>query len=146
MTIEQLERLLMTALLAGDHPLLETLRRQYDVAGVRGREISAAGFVTRFDVPPDAPRIDRKLLHLDDLQIELEGAASPADCSLHVHQGRIRSLECFVYDGVFPTAPAVTAAWYYGTERQPGITPELMAERHVDELLEEDEAPPEDEE
>jgi hypothetical protein len=139
MTIEEFERAVMAGLLAGDDPLLKTLREQYAASAVRGREMTATGFVTRFEVPPSAPAIDRKLLHLDDLQIELDGAKSPADTSVHVHNGRLRSLECFVYDGTFPSAPSIKAAWYYGTEKHPGITPELMAERDVEELLEEDE-------
>lgn len=138
MTIEEFERTVMAGLLAGDDPLLKTLREQYAVASVRGREMTATGFVTRFDVPSSAPAIDRKLLHLDDLQIELEGAGSPADTSVHVHNGRLRSLECFVYDGTFPAEPSIKAAWYYGTEKHPTISPELMAQRDVEELLQEE--------
>lgn len=138
MTIEQFESAVMTALLAGDDPLLESLRRQYEVSTVRDREITRTGFVTRFEVPASAPRIARKLLHLDDLQVELEGANTPADCALHIHEGRLRSLESFVYDGDFPENPVIRAAWYYGTETFPGITPELLAERDVEELLEEE--------
>jgi hypothetical protein len=139
MTLEQFEAQIMSALLAGDDPLLAALRAQYAAATVRDREKTATGFVTRYEVPADAAPIARKLLHLDDLQVELEGAATPADTSVHVHNGRLRSLECFVYDGAFPEAPVIKAAWYYGTERFPGITPELMAERDLEELLEEDE-------
>ena len=139
MTLEEFERQVMAALLAGDDPLLDALRRQYEVATVRDRETTATGFVTRFEVPAGAAPIERKLLHLDDLQVELEGAKSPADTSVHVHNGRLRSLECFVYDGAFPSEPSITAAWYYGTKKHPGITPELMRERDLEELLEDEE-------
>lgn len=138
MTIDDFEKSVMTALLAGDDPLLETLREQYAVATIRDREMTATGFVTRFEVPKDAPTIDRKLLHLDDLQIEVDGAKTPADTSLHVMNGRLRSLECFVYEGAFPQSPAIRAAWYYGTEKYPGITPELLAERDLEEILEDE--------
>jgi hypothetical protein len=138
MTLEEFERELVKALLAGDDPILDALRAQYAAASVRDRETNANGFVTHFDVPASAAPIERRLLHLDDLQVELEGATTPAEASLHVHNGRLRSLECFVYDGTFPEAPAIRAAWYYGTERHPGITNELLAERDVDELLDAD--------
>ncbi len=138
MTIDTFERAVMSALLAGDDPLFGALREQYAVAIVKERERTAAGFVTRFDVPVSAPSIDRKLLHLDDLQVELDGALTPAEASLEVKNGRLNTLECFVYDGEFPDEPTITAAWYYGTEKYPGITPELMAERDVEELLEEE--------
>jgi len=139
MIIDEFEVQVMTALLAGDDPMLEALRRQYAAATVSGREKMATGFVTRFDVPQSVPPIERKLLHLDDLQLQLAGTATPADASVHVYNGRLRSLECFVYDGAFPESPVIESAWYYGTERFAGITPELMAERDVEELLEEDE-------
>ena len=139
MTVDELEKQIMSALLAGDDPLMETLRKQYASAVVRDREVSPGGFVTRFEIPEGAPLIDRKLLHLDDLQVELEGLDAPADTSLHVHNGRLRSLECFVYDGVLPEVPVIRAAWFYGTERYPGITPELLAQRDLEELLEEEE-------
>jgi glyoxylase-like metal-dependent hydrolase (beta-lactamase superfamily II) len=138
MTIDQFERQIMSALLAGDDPILETLRQQYAAATVRGRESKPSGFSTYFDVPSSVPPIDRKLLHLDDLQVELAGAATPADTSVHVENGRLRSLECFVYDGAFPESPEIRAAWYYGTEKFDAITPELLAARDVEELLEDD--------
>lgn len=138
MTLEEFEKQIMNALLAGDDPLLDALRAQYAVATVRDRERTATGFVTRFEVPESAAPIERKLMHLDDLQVELEGATTPAETSVHVHNGRLRSLECFVYEGAFPESPQIRAAWYYGTERYPGITPELIAERDVEELLEDE--------
>lgn len=138
MSIEEFERLVMTGLLAGDDPLLATLREQYAMATVRDREVTAGGFVTRFEVPRSAPVIDRKLLHLDDLQVEVEGAHTPVDTALNVRNGRLRSLQCSVYDGAFPGSPSITAAWYYGTGKHPGITEALMRERDVEELLEEE--------
>jgi hypothetical protein len=138
MSIEEFEKQVITALLAGDDPLLAALRDQYAVASVRDREMNTTGFVTRFDVPASAPAIDRKLLHLDDLQVEIDGAKTPADTSLHVMNGRLRSLECFVYEGTFPQSPSIRAAWYYGTEKYPGITEELLAERDLEEILEEE--------
>ena len=138
MTIEEFEEKVIAALLAGDDPLLDALRQQYAAAVVRDRERTSRGFVTRFEVPASARAIDRKLLHLDDLQVELEGVKTPVDASLHVLNGKLRSLECFVYDGAFPETPSIRSAWYYGTKKHPGITRELMAERDVEELLEEE--------
>lgn len=138
MTIDEFERQIMTALLAGDDPLLDTLRAQYAVATVKDRERTTTGFVTKFEVPADARPIDRKLLHLDDLQVQVTGANTPVDTSLHVHNGRLRSLECFVYEGNFPEAPAIESAWYYGTERFDAIGETLFAERDLEEILEEE--------
>lgn len=139
MTLDEFEKQVMAGLLAGNDPLLAALRKQYEVATVREREITARGFITRFDIPNSAPAVERKRLHLDDLQVELAGAKSPADASVNVFNGQLKSLECFLYDGAFPSEPEIRAAWYYGTEKFPGITPELMAQRDTEELLEEDE-------
>ena len=139
MTLEQFEKQVMAALLAGDDPLLDALRKQYAAATVRDREMTANGFITRFDVPNTAPSIERKLLHLDDLQVELAGTKSPVDASVHVFNGRLKSLECFLYEGSFPSEPEIKSAWYYGTEKHSGITPELMEDRELEELLEDDE-------
>ena len=138
MTLEEFENQVMAGLLAGDDPMLDTLRKQYAAAKVKDRELTANGFVTRFDVPSTVPSIERKLLHLDDLQVQLAGAKSPADVSVHVFNGRLKSLECFLYEGSFPSDPVIEAAWYYGTEKSPGITSELMAERDIEELLEDE--------
>ena len=138
MTIDEFEKQVMAGLLAGDDPLLAALRRQYAAATVRDREQTATGFITRYDIPESVPPVERKHLHLDDLQVELAGAKSPADTSVNVFNGRLKSLECFLYDGAFPAEPEIKAAWYYGTEKFPGITPELMAQRDTEELLEED--------
>src|SRR5688500_793054 len=138
MTLEEFEQAVMKALLAGGDPLLETLRAQYAVATARDREITPAGFVTRFDVPPSVDAIDRKLLHLDDLQVELDGAKTPVDTALNIYSGRLRSLECSVYEGSFPESPVIKSAWYYGTRKHAGITEELLAERDIEELLEEE--------
>ena len=138
MTIEEFERQVIAGLLTGDDPHLEALRAQYAAAFVRNREINSRGFVTRFDVPASTPSIGRKLIHLDDLQLELDGVETPVDASLHVLNGRLKSLECFVYEGTFPESPSIKAAWYYGTKKYPGITPELMAERDLAEILAED--------
>jgi hypothetical protein len=137
-TLDDFEQQVMAGLLAGDDPLLDALRSQYAAATVRDRETTANGFITRFEVPASVPAIDRKLLHLDDLQVELAGASTPVDTSVHVFNGRLKSLECFLYEGTFPSEPEIQAAWYYGTKRYPGITSELMEERDLEELLEDE--------
>lgn len=137
MSLEDFEKQIVTALLAGDDPVLETLREQYAAASVRGREVTADGFTTWFDVPASAPAVeDEDTLHLDDLQVELEGGDAPVDTALEVAKGRLRSLQVSAYGGAFPSSPVIKAAWYYGTKKYAGITEELMAERDVEELLE----------
>lgn len=138
MNIEDFERQIVNALLAGDDPLLETLRAQYKSASVKSREVEDEGFTTYFDVPKDMPLVDRKHLHLDDLQVELEGKPTPVDTALEIRDGRLRSLQVSAYEGGLPESPEITSAWYYGTKKYPGITDALIGERELEELLEEE--------
>jgi hypothetical protein len=48
--LEELERAVMEALLAGDDPRLAALRKQYATATVRDRQFSGVGFFTDFQV------------------------------------------------------------------------------------------------
>lgn len=135
MTIDALERDLMRALLAGDDPVLETLRAQYSQAMVRDRERTPSGFVTYYVLPASTPPVD-EIDHIGDLQLELEGTTTPADAVLHLVDGQLNSLECYVYEGAFPDEPVILSAYYYGTKKYPGITDELLSERDVDAALE----------
>ena len=130
MSLSEFELSLLDALLSGDHPELATLREQFEVADVTGREVTETGFKTFFKVKPGAPKVE-DLDAIDDLQLDLAGAKTPADAVLHIKGGRLQSLECYVYDGTFPADPEITAAWYYGTEKFPGITDELIEARDV---------------
>lgn len=136
MTLEALERELLRALLAGHHPVLETLRAQSAAASVKERERTPTGFFTYFDVPRDVRPAPREIEVIGDLQIELEGAATPADAILHLRGGRLHALECYVYDGPFPEQPVIRSALYYGTAKFPAITDELLAARDVEAALE----------
>lgn len=129
MSFTDFERDLITALLAGDHPDLAALREQFASATVAKRETSESGFATfiRVDAGPPVPQIEI----IGDLQLDL-GAATPAEAVLHVEEGRLHALECYVYEGPFPATPRVSAAWYYGSEKFPSIGEELFAARDIE--------------
>ena len=133
------ERAVMSALTAGDHPILEALRAQAVLATVTHRDIVGPSSYTYFEVAPVARRLPHKSLRIGDLQLQLQGAMTPADAVLHVENGVLKSLECYVYDGQFPAKPEITAAWYYGSPRFPGVTDELLAARDLEEALSDDE-------
>jgi hypothetical protein len=113
-TSEEFEVQVMTALLAGDDPLLEALRQQYAAATVRGRE-KTARIRHALRRPAGVPPIERKLLHLDDLQLQLAGR-HPAD--LGARAQRTSALARMLrLRRRFPGVAGDRAAWYYGTER-----------------------------
>ncbi|HEX8152190.1 MAG TPA: hypothetical protein VF698_03645, partial [Thermoanaerobaculia bacterium] len=129
MSFTDFERDLITALLAGDHPDLAALREQFATASVEKRETSESGFATFIRTAGGTPVPHVEII--GDLQLDL-GAATPAEAVLHVEDGLLHALECYVYEGAFPTPPRVTAAWYYGTEKYPSIGEALFAARDVE--------------
>lgn len=137
MTNEEFERVVLEALTAGNHPTLAILREQVASATIVKREVADTGFFVYYDVPPSVRRITPRQLDLGDLQVVIEGAETPADAVVHIKDGAIDSLECYVYEGHWPDEPTITGALYYGTETFDGIGPELFAVRNIDDAFEE---------
>jgi hypothetical protein len=74
MEILPLEHDLMNALLAGDDPVLEVLRRQYAAASVTKRDYTGSGFFTYFSIPPGVPLAPSPSgLHLRDVIFDVCG-------------------------------------------------------------------------
>ncbi|MCE5228207.1 hypothetical protein LLG95_01240 [bacterium] len=86
---------LIPQVLAGDHPIIEGLRKQYNTASVERLELSSKGFDIFYQIPEGTPRVS--LPNFDHLggQVELEGFENGAPCVLHVCDGIIRMFEVF---------------------------------------------------
>ncbi len=56
--IEPEERRVMQMLLAGEHPTLDTLRKQFDRSSVSERDFTGCGIFTSFKVEDCKPRIE----------------------------------------------------------------------------------------
>ena len=138
MTNEEFESAVLDALTAGDHPVFEALREQRKAMTVDRREETEGGFFAYFSVDRDAPRVKPPNLIVGDLQLQLEGASTPADAVLHVRNGAVDVLECYVFDGVWPESPEITGVYYYGGETFASIGPELFASRDVDAAFDEE--------
>lgn len=137
MTNEEFERAVLDALTAGKHPTLAMLRAQVASATVVKREVTDTGFFVYYDIPPSVPRITPRHLDLGDLQVLLAEAETPADAVVHIKDGAIDALECYVYEGHWPDEPTIKGALYYGTETFDGIGPALFAARNIDDAFEE---------
>lgn len=84
----------LARLLAGDDPVLATLREQSLVASVARRERTEVGFFELFRVPPSAPCLDGcPDFVLDDVAAELEGLGGSARFLLSVRDGVLDFLE-----------------------------------------------------
>lgn len=114
----QFERELMTMLLAGDHPLLNTLREQYAMSTVNRREFTGVGFYTTFQVPENAPRLpDRKSFHFGDVAADFPTLQYGAGFVVHIRDGALELLEGYTYDEPWPDQVNDFTLRYEGGQR-----------------------------
>lgn len=122
------EAAVMQMLLAGDHPELGKLRRQYEQSKVRRRDWTGSGVFVYFEVPDNVQRTKLNEFHLGDIYIILTGYNTPADAIVFVKSGKLDFLECFVYDGQWPRTPEIEKISYYGNgNRDPGYLSHVFA-------------------
>ena len=108
----EFERQVMEKILAGGHPSLAALRRQYQLAQITGRDFTGAGFFTYFSVPPTAPRVAPARLQLSDLHVVLSGSEHGAGVLLFVDEGVLETLEVYMWAEDWPTEPEISAILY----------------------------------
>lgn len=99
--LNEFERAVFDKILAGDHPVLEILRRQSERARLVKRENTGAGFYCDFEVDSDAPAVQGDF-QIGDVHADLEGLDHGAGFLLFVRVGRLCMLEGFSYDEPWP--------------------------------------------
>lgn len=98
-----LERAVMDLLLAGDHPVLDCLRRQFTQARVAKRMLSGVGFMTDYALPDDVELVQGKsLFFLSDAAADLNGQPNAAGFHAQIKGGRLKLLEGFSFEEVWP--------------------------------------------
>ena len=115
--LNDFEQAVLDKLLAGDHQVLATLRRQSEHARLAKRENTGAGFYCDFDVDSDAPVVQRDC-QIGDIHAELEGLAHGAGFVLFVRGGRLSMLEGFSYDEPWPNQIRGFSLRYLDPERK----------------------------
>lgn len=99
--LNDLEQAVLGKLLAGDHPVLATLREQSERARLARRECTGVGFFCEFEVDSNAPMVQGDS-SIGDVHAELEGLAHGAGFMLFVRGGRLSILEGYTYDEPWP--------------------------------------------
>lgn len=100
-------------LVAGDDPVLETLRAQRAVAQVARRERTAVGFFEIFRVPETAPRVaGRPDFVMDDVAGELVGLGGAARFLLSVREGALDFLEGAILGADWPDSARLVRVYY----------------------------------
>ena len=102
--LNRLEREVMEMLLAGDDPTLRTLAEQFRSVVITGRDLSGAGFFTKFVISSGTPRLPgSRSFSFGDVHAQIAGLAHGAGFVLHVRNGAIDCLEGYSYDEPWPT-------------------------------------------
>ena len=97
--LTDVERTLLSHLLAGDHPALAVLRRQLAAATVEGREFSAIGFFTDLVIPRSLTRLPVRRWVIGDVEFQLEGIVHGGSALLFVENGAASMLEVCLNGG-----------------------------------------------
>ena len=120
MTMEptDLERSVIEMLLAGNHPVLEALRRQFQVSSVTKRELTGCGFFTYFAVDRTAvASIDQESFRIGDVDATIPGLQHGAGFVLFVEDGYVDNLEGYTYDESWPASVSGFNLTYTGGSR-----------------------------
>jgi hypothetical protein len=112
-------------LLAGDQPVLATLRSQVTVCAVTARDLTGVGFFTSLAVPPTASRapLQGRAPPVGDVLADLRGIKHGAGFLLYIADGALAMLEGYTFDEPWPADTDQFSLRYEGTERRilPGL-------------------------
>ena len=108
----EVERRLLDALLAGDHPVLHALRRQARVATTNDRFFSGGGVDIEIHVPRAEPAVQPAAFTLSDVAFELKGTEKGGQALLFVRDGFLQRLTLSNWTADWPPNPQIGAVHY----------------------------------
>ena len=119
--LAEVERRLMSALLAGDLPALDVLRQQYAAACVEDRTVADSGLslVTNFRMPPSVSRLPVRRLELPDVGFQLAGGAQGCFARLRVEDGVLALFHAMLWAGPWPVEARVERVYYLSRRQAP---------------------------
>jgi hypothetical protein len=100
--LNDLEQAVLDKILAGDHPVLATLRLQAKNARLVKRELTGVGFFCDLEVPPKHRLEGKTKFEIGGVHGKLDGLEHGAGFVLFVRDGRLDMLEGFSYDEPWP--------------------------------------------
>lgn len=103
MKMTTLETAVLNALLAGNHPVLATMREQLKHASVKSRDYTGVGFYTEFSVPTEVERASAlERLVFGDVHATVPGLEAGVGFVLYIEQGLLHVLEGYTFDEPWP--------------------------------------------
>ena len=116
--MNELERGVTHLLTAGEHPVLQVLRRQLESVRVVGRTYTGVGFYTDLEVDHDVPRVTAPLnVELVDVSAMMDGLQNGVGFVLFVREGVVSFLEGYTLDEPWPGRVENVVLAYSGVPR-----------------------------
>lgn len=130
--LEPIERDAIQMLLAGEHPILEILRQQFDQSTGAQRKFTGVGFFTDLVVDDDLPTVRKSRIVISDISAEVEGLEYGCGFNLFV-EGRELTLECFLWaEDELPRDAKYTRLYYIHQPNPPAV--EVTGSRDMEAL------------
>lgn len=101
--LNDIEYQVLRLLLAGDDPVLVTLRNQAEQIIVKKREYTGSGFYTEFLLPNNITRVpNKKSFKFGNVAAKISGLKHGAGFLLYVKDGVLEMLEGYSYEETWP--------------------------------------------
>jgi len=103
--LSDFEKLVLSSLVDGD-PEQGTLTAQLASATVQDRDYTGAGLYTKLAVDPTSPRLERSSRYVEEVpkaHLTHPALSAGGGAMLWLSDGRIDTLECYTYDGDWPS-------------------------------------------
>jgi hypothetical protein len=113
---------LLDVLLSGDDPVLGRLRTQLALARIR--EEQASDYGVWIDLWIDDSAAPLEISHrfaIDDVFGRVEGVEGETGFQLHIVRGRIKTVEAWVSEPGWPSAPRLLETWYVAPDADPRV-------------------------
>jgi hypothetical protein len=131
MKFDELEKDLMKFLLAGDDPVLATLREQYAVSVIMDRTFTGVGSFTSFVIPEGTTPVKPANIEINDVFLQLQGVKFGFLVILFVRNGYMSTLEIVhVSTDLLPEEPVVKSISYRRTNKGDFNVRDMEALRH----------------
>jgi hypothetical protein len=113
-----LEAAVLEKLVAGNHPILEGLRKQLLSASARDREMTGAGFYLDISMTTEAPPVRAPRFRINDVAADLENAPLGAVFNVLIKDGFLSLLEGAAIDDSWPDDPGSFRVMYFGGDQR----------------------------
>ena len=110
--VDEIERILLDALLQGDDPMLDQLRMQHRSMSVSSADFTGVGYFIHYEADTKLPPVSPRNFHIDDVFFGFRDSFVTANAILFIRDGYIDFLELVVLDGDWPQQDTISEITY----------------------------------